>query len=147
MGLYCRPADIAGTSQTGQCFALPRMRTLSTSYAEGFLEIAGMSNMTNPASATIDARCGYFVRAIVGFRGVRPDPGGTSDDSKLTGFECFSPSDNVSDWIAGWLADGPTGIGLGERLLRLGVVTALALCNHFLTLINGYVSMRRHPVK
>jgi hypothetical protein len=42
--------------------------------------------MTNPASATIDARCGYFVQAIVGFKGVRPDPGGASDDSKLTVF-------------------------------------------------------------
>jgi hypothetical protein len=30
--------------------------------------------MTNLASSTIDKRCGYFVRAIVGFRGVRPDP-------------------------------------------------------------------------
>jgi hypothetical protein len=53
--------------------------------------------MTNPASAAIDARCGYFVKAIVGFRGVRLDPGGASDDRKLTGFGCLGPSDNVSD--------------------------------------------------
>jgi hypothetical protein len=42
---------------------------------------------------------------------VRPDPGGASDDSKLTGLGCFSPSDKVSDWIADRLAEGPTGIG------------------------------------
>jgi hypothetical protein len=42
---------------------------------------------------------------------VRPDTGGASDDSKLTGFGCFSPSDKVSDWMADWLAEGPTGIG------------------------------------
>jgi hypothetical protein len=41
---------------------------------------------------------------------VTPDPGGASDDSKLTGFGCFSPSDKVSDWIADRLAEGPTGI-------------------------------------
>jgi hypothetical protein len=34
----------------------------------------------------MDARCGYCVLPIVGFRGVRPDPGGTPDDSKLTDF-------------------------------------------------------------
>jgi hypothetical protein len=62
--------------------------------------------MTNPAGAMIDARCGYFVQAIVGFRGVRPDP----DDSKLTGFGCFSPSDKASDWIADRPAEGPPGI-------------------------------------
>jgi hypothetical protein len=53
--------------------------------------------MKNSASATIDARCGYFVLAIVGFRGVRSDPSGACDDSKLTGFGSFGPSDNVSD--------------------------------------------------
>jgi hypothetical protein len=42
---------------------------------------------------------------------VRPDPGGVFDDSKLTGFGCFSPSNNVSDWIASRLSEGPTGIG------------------------------------
>jgi hypothetical protein len=41
---------------------------------------------------------------------VRPDPGGASDDSKLTGVRCFSPSDKVSDWIADRLAEGHTGI-------------------------------------
>jgi hypothetical protein len=40
--------------------------------------------MTNLASETIDARCGYCVRATVGFRGRRADHGGTPDDSKLT---------------------------------------------------------------
>jgi hypothetical protein len=48
---------------------------------------------------------------MVGFRGVRPDPGEAFDDSKLTGFGWFSPSDKVSDWIADRLAEGPTGIG------------------------------------
>jgi hypothetical protein len=67
--------------------------------------------MTNPAIAAIDARCGFFVRAIVGSRGMRLDPGGAFDDSKLTGFGCFNPSDKVSDWIADRLAQGPTGIG------------------------------------
>jgi hypothetical protein len=42
---------------------------------------------------------------------VRPNPGGASDDIKLTGFGCFSPSDKASDWIADRLAEGPTGIG------------------------------------
>jgi hypothetical protein len=41
---------------------------------------------------------------------VRPDPGGASDDRKLTGIECFSPNDKVSDWIADRLAEGSTGI-------------------------------------
>jgi hypothetical protein len=66
--------------------------------------------MTNPASAAIDARCGFFVLAIVGFRCVRSVLGGASDDRKLTSFGCFSPSDKVSDWIADRLAEGPTGI-------------------------------------
>jgi hypothetical protein len=42
---------------------------------------------------------------------VRPYPGGAFDDSKLTGFGCFSPSDKLSDRIADRLAEGPTGIG------------------------------------
>jgi hypothetical protein len=41
---------------------------------------------------------------------VRLDPDGASDGRKLTGFECFGPSDKVSDWIADRLAEGPTGI-------------------------------------
>jgi hypothetical protein len=41
---------------------------------------------------------------------VRPDPGGASDDNKLTGFGCFSPSDKVSDWIGDRLAEGLTSI-------------------------------------
>jgi hypothetical protein len=42
--------------------------------------------MTNMDSAPIDARFGSCVLPIVGFRCVRPDPDGTPDDSKLTGF-------------------------------------------------------------
>jgi hypothetical protein len=41
---------------------------------------------------------------------VRPDPGGESDDSKMTGFGCFGPSDKASDWIADRLVEGSTGI-------------------------------------
>jgi hypothetical protein len=48
--------------------------------------LAEKSIMTNVASKTIDTRCGGCVKAIVGFRRVRPDHGGTPDDSKLTGF-------------------------------------------------------------
>jgi hypothetical protein len=67
---------------------------------------------------------------------MRPDPGGASDDRKLTSFGCFGLNDKVSDWIARRLAEGPKGIAAwGGRLFRLGVVTALALCNHSLTLI------------
>jgi hypothetical protein len=35
---------------------------------------------------------------------MRPDPGEASDDSKVTGFGYFGPSDKVSDWIADQLA-------------------------------------------
>jgi hypothetical protein len=38
------------------------------------------------------------------------DPGGASDNHKLTGFGCFGPSDKVSDRIVDRLADGPTCI-------------------------------------
>jgi hypothetical protein len=48
--------------------------------------LAEKSIMTNLANEKIDARCGDCVSAIVGFRGVRPDHGGTPDDIKLTGF-------------------------------------------------------------
>jgi hypothetical protein len=65
--------------------------------------------MTNLASETIDARCSDCVWAIVGFRGVRPDHGGTPDDSKLTGLDAIGPSDQVFDWMADRLAEGPTG--------------------------------------
>jgi hypothetical protein len=41
---------------------------------------------------------------------VRPDPGGASDDSKLTGLGYFGRSDKASDWIADRLAEGPTGL-------------------------------------
>jgi hypothetical protein len=36
---------------------------------------------------------------------MRLNPGGASDDRKLTG-----PSDQVFDWMADRLAEGPTGI-------------------------------------
>jgi hypothetical protein len=41
---------------------------------------------------------------------MRLDPGGASDDSKLTGIGCFGPSDKASDWIADRLAEVATGI-------------------------------------
>jgi hypothetical protein len=41
---------------------------------------------------------------------MRLDPGGASDDRKLTGFGCFGPSDKVSDWIDSRLAEGFTRI-------------------------------------
>jgi hypothetical protein len=41
---------------------------------------------------------------------VRLDPGGAPDESKLTSFGCFGPSDKVCDCIADRLAEGPTGI-------------------------------------
>jgi hypothetical protein len=41
---------------------------------------------------------------------MRLDPGGASDDRKLTGFGCFGPSDKVSDWIASRLVEGFTRI-------------------------------------
>jgi hypothetical protein len=103
--------------------------------------------MTNLASETIDARCCYFVRAIVGFRGVRPDHSGAPDDSKQTAFERFSPSGKVSDWIADRLADGPTGLVAWGRPFRLGFDTALALCNHPLTFLYVDVSMQEDRVK
>jgi hypothetical protein len=64
--------------------------------------------MKNPASAGIDARCCYFVRAMVGYRGISLDPGRTSDDQKLTVLEVFGPSDKVSVWIADRLGEDPT---------------------------------------
>jgi hypothetical protein len=42
--------------------------------------------MTNLASEAINARCGDYVRVIVGFRGVGLDSDETPDDRKLTGF-------------------------------------------------------------
>jgi hypothetical protein len=42
---------------------------------------------------------------------MRLDPGGASDDRKLTGFLCFSPSDKIFDGIAVRLAEDSTGIG------------------------------------
>jgi hypothetical protein len=41
---------------------------------------------------------------------MRLDPGGASDDRKLTGFGWLGPSDKVFDWIADRLAEGPTDI-------------------------------------
>jgi hypothetical protein len=77
---------------------------------------------------------------------VSPDPGGAFDGIKVTGFGWLSKSDKVSDWIAGW-RKALQALAHGGRLFRLGVVTALALCNHSLTLTYVDVSMRRHCVK
>jgi hypothetical protein len=41
---------------------------------------------------------------------VRPDPGGASDDSKLTVFGCLGQSDKASNWIADRLTKGFTCI-------------------------------------
>jgi hypothetical protein len=41
---------------------------------------------------------------------MRRDPGGVFDDSELTGFGCFGPSANASDWIADRLVEDSTGI-------------------------------------
>jgi hypothetical protein len=57
------------------------------------------------------------------------------------------PSDQVFDWMADQLSDGPTGRVAWGRLFRLGVDTALALCNHSLTFVYVDVSMRRYRVK
>jgi hypothetical protein len=78
---------------------------------------------------------------------VRPDPHGAFVDSKINGFGCFSPSDKASDWIADRLAEGHTGIGAWDVDFPFRVVTALALCNHHLTLLYVDVSMRSHRVK
>jgi hypothetical protein len=60
----------------------------------------------------------------------------------------FGPSDQVLDWMGDRQADGPTGlVARGGRLFRLGVDTALALCNHSLKFLYVDVSMRRHRVK
>jgi hypothetical protein len=79
---------------------------------------------------------------------VRPDPGGASDDSKLIGFWMFFvrvTKDLIGSPI-GWQKALQTESRVG-RLFRLGVFTAFALCNNFLTLIHVDVSMRRHRVK
>jgi hypothetical protein len=79
---------------------------------------------------------------------MRIDPGGASDDRKLTGFGCFGPSDKVSYWITDRLAEGPTGIATwGVDYSAFGVITALALRNHSLTFICVDFSKLRHRVK
>jgi hypothetical protein len=80
---------------------------------------------------------------IVEFRGVKPDQGGTPDDSKLTGFYDFGPSDKIFDWMADRPSDGPTGLFAwdGGRLFCLGVHTALKPCNHSITWVYVDVSM------
>jgi hypothetical protein len=57
--------------------------------------------MTNLASEAIGPRCGYCVRVIVGFRGVRMDPDETPDDRKLTGFGMIL--DQVIKYLIGWV--------------------------------------------
>jgi hypothetical protein len=68
------------------------------------LFIAGKSNMTSPAIAAIDARCGFFVRAIVGSRDMRPDPDESSDDSKLAGLWMILGRviKYLIEWLIGW---------------------------------------------
>jgi hypothetical protein len=78
---------------------------------------------------------------------VRLDPDGTPDSSKLTGLDILVPIDQVFDWMADRLADGPTGLVARGQLFRLGVDTALALCNDSLTCLYVDDSMRRHCVK
>jgi hypothetical protein len=72
---------------------------------------------------------------------MRLDPGGVSDDRKLTGFGCFGSSDK-------YLIGSPFGwrralqaLPHGGRLFLFGFITGLALCNHSLTLIYVDVSM------
>jgi hypothetical protein len=79
---------------------------------------------------------------------MKPDPDGASDDSKLIDFGCFGPSDKVFDWIASrhWRR-AQQALAHGGQLFRLGVVTALALCNHSITYIYVDVSMLRHRVE
>jgi hypothetical protein len=57
--------------------------------------------MTNLASEMIDARCVDCVLSIVGFRGVRPDPDGKPDDSKLTRF--WMILNRVIKYLIGWV--------------------------------------------
>jgi hypothetical protein len=79
---------------------------------------------------------------------VRLDPDEMPGDRKLTVLDDFRSSDPVSDWM-GWSAGGWPYMpcSLGGRLCRLGVDTALALCNHSLTLLCVDVSMRRRRVE
>jgi hypothetical protein len=60
--------------------------------------------------------------------------GGASDDSKLTGFGCFGPSDKVSDWIADQVAEGPTGIDPWE-------VDYLPLCRHRVGTVYSFLNI------
>jgi hypothetical protein len=75
------------------------------------------------------------------------NPGGASDDHKLTGSGCFGPSGKVSVWIAERLAEGPTGIvAWGVDYSAVVSSPRWALCNHSLSLIYVDVSMQRHLV-
>jgi hypothetical protein len=68
--------------------------------------------------------------------------------AKLLVLDDFGPNDQVFDWMADGLAEGPTGLVAWRSLLfRLGVDTVLALFNHSLTFVYVDVSMRRHRVK
>jgi hypothetical protein len=58
---------------------------------------------------------------------MRPDSGAASDDSKLTGLGCFSPSDKASDWKADRLAEGPTGIVAWRVDYSAVIFTVLAI--------------------
>jgi hypothetical protein len=61
--------------------------------AQKLIEVEKLSKAMTEIHAQVAEKAtrdrGFFVLAIVGFRGVRHDPGGAPDDSKLTGFGCF----------------------------------------------------------
>jgi hypothetical protein len=60
----------------------------------------------------------------------------------------FGPSDQVFNLMADSVSGRPYRPGsLGVLPFRLGVDTALALCNHSLTFVYVDVSMRSHRVK
>jgi hypothetical protein len=59
----------------------------------------------------------------------------------------FGSSDQVFGWMGDRLAEGPRLCSMGGRLFRLGVDTALALCNHSLTFVYADVSIRRYRVR
>jgi hypothetical protein len=59
---------------------------------------------------------------------MRVDPGGAFDDSKLTGFGCFSPSYKAFDWLADRLAEGPTCIVAWEADYSASVSTSRWHC-------------------
>jgi hypothetical protein len=79
---------------------------------------------------------------------MRPDPGGASDDRKLTSFGCFGLNDKVSDWIARRLAEGPKGIAAwGGSTISPWCRYRVGTVQSFLDIDFLDVSMLRHRVK